>query len=116
MVLSWSLFLCFCLSLVFRQVCLLITLIISSHLQSAFSMGGGGGMVGVTVATLPRRCHQQSMSDTQVREIMMMVLVMMMVMKVMMMMMMMVMKVMSMMIELFYGGVTSSPCQIHRSE
>ena len=35
--------------------------------QSAFSMGGGG-MVGVTVATLPRgRCHQQAMSDTQVR-------------------------------------------------
>jgi len=33
--------------------------------ESAFSMGGGGGMVGVTVATLPRRCHQQSMSDTQ---------------------------------------------------
>lgn len=33
--------------------------------ESAFSMGGGG-MVGVTVATLPRgRCHQQAMSDTQ---------------------------------------------------
>ena len=27
-------------------------------------------MVGVTVATLPRRCHQQSMSDTQVRVVM----------------------------------------------
>ena len=39
-------------------------------LQSAFSMGGGGGMVGVTVATLPRRCHQQSMSDTQVTMVM----------------------------------------------
>ena len=38
--------------------------------QSAFSMGGGGGMVGVTVATLPRRCHQQSMSDTQVMMVM----------------------------------------------
>ena len=44
--------------------------------QSAFSMGGGGGMVGVTVATLPRRCHQQSMSDTQVMMVMVMVMVM----------------------------------------
>ena len=34
---------------------------------------GGGGMVGVTVATLPRgRCHQQAMSDTQVRMMKMM--------------------------------------------
>ena len=47
-----------------------ITTLKACFFQSAFSMGGGGGMVGVTVATLPRRCHQQSMSDTQVRMIM----------------------------------------------
>ena len=44
-------------------------------------------MVGVTVATLPRgRCHQQAMSDTQVR---MMKIVMMMMMRMVMVMMMM---------------------------